>query len=70
MIMAVVFFIAFLTIPFQICFVVMDYEKIYLDNVNLLVYALCWIDIILQCITGFYNKDKDEITLEQGPILM
>ncbi|XP_058793323.1 potassium/sodium hyperpolarization-activated cyclic nucleotide-gated channel 1-like [Phymastichus coffea] len=69
LIMTIVYFIAFLTIPFQICFVVLDYKTIDLDNLNLFIYFLCWIDIILNCVTGFYNKSKDRISLDQGAIL-
>lgn len=68
-IMTLVYFVAFITIPFFMCFVVLDYETVRLDNVNPVIYVFCWIDIIGNCMTGFYDKNKDEIILDQGIIL-
>ncbi|XP_018318299.1 potassium/sodium hyperpolarization-activated cyclic nucleotide-gated channel 1 [Mycetomoellerius zeteki] len=68
--MMAVYFIAFLTIPFMICFVTMDYEIIGLDIVNIPIYAICWIDIILNCITGYYDKKTMSIELKPIKILI
>ncbi|OXU25307.1 hypothetical protein TSAR_002133 [Trichomalopsis sarcophagae] len=68
-IMMMVYFVAFITIPFFMCFVVLDYESVRLDNVNHVIYVFCWIDIIGNCMTGFYDKSKDEVILDQGMIL-
>ncbi|XP_018396305.1 PREDICTED: potassium/sodium hyperpolarization-activated cyclic nucleotide-gated channel 1-like [Cyphomyrmex costatus] len=62
--MMAIFFIAFFTIPFMICFVTMDYETIGLDIVNIPIYAICWIDIMLNCITGYYNKKTMSVELK------
>ncbi|XP_011689359.1 PREDICTED: potassium/sodium hyperpolarization-activated cyclic nucleotide-gated channel 1-like isoform X2 [Wasmannia auropunctata] len=39
--MMVIYLIAFFTIPFMICFVIMDYEIIRLDTVNIPIYVIC-----------------------------
>ncbi|KAL6256090.1 hypothetical protein P5V15_013325 [Pogonomyrmex californicus] len=64
--MMVIYMIAFFTIPFMICFVIMDYEIIRLDRVNIPIYAICWLDITLNCITGYY--DKKTMSFELKPI--
>ncbi|XP_014477559.1 PREDICTED: potassium/sodium hyperpolarization-activated cyclic nucleotide-gated channel 1-like [Dinoponera quadriceps] len=66
--MMVIYLIAFLTIPFMICFVVMDYESILLDKVNVPIYAICWLDISFNCITGYYDKRDTRIELKLGKI--
>lgn len=67
--MTVVLLIAFLTIPFVICFVVMCHDAIYLDRVNPLIYALCWVDIVCNCITGYNEKKRMRVVLEPSKIL-
>lgn len=62
--------IAFFTIPFMICFVIMDYESINLDKVNIPIYAICWLDITFNCITGYYDKKNLSVELEPLKILM
>lgn len=64
MFMSVVYSIALLTIPFMICFVVMDYEMIRLDKVNIPIYAICWLDILFNCITGVYNEKTVSVELK------
>ncbi|XP_032682375.1 potassium/sodium hyperpolarization-activated cyclic nucleotide-gated channel 1-like [Odontomachus brunneus] len=68
--MMAIYSIAFLTIPFMICFVVMDYESILLDKVNIPIYAICWLDISLNCITGYYDSKDMHIELKLSKILM
>ena len=68
-IMMVVYFTSFITIPFMTCFVILDYGTVRLDNVNLIIYMFCWVDIFSNCITGYYDTDKDEIVLDQRLIL-
>jgi len=68
--MVAIYFIAFFTIPFMICFVTMDYEVIGMDIVNIPIYAICWIDIMLNCITGYYDKKTRSIELKPIKILM
>ncbi|XP_076666394.1 potassium/sodium hyperpolarization-activated cyclic nucleotide-gated channel 4 [Andrena cerasifolii] len=67
--MTVVLLIAFLTIPFVICFVVMCHDAIYLDRVNPLIYAFCWVDIVCNCITGYDEKKRTRVVLEPSKIL-
>ncbi|XP_077270115.1 potassium/sodium hyperpolarization-activated cyclic nucleotide-gated channel 4 [Temnothorax americanus] len=64
--MTAIYMIAFFTIPFMVCFVIMDYETIRLDTVNLPIYAICWLDIILNCITGYY--DEKTMSVELKPV--
>lgn len=66
--MMTVYFIAFLTIPFMTCFIIMDYELIRLDKVNLPIYAICWLDILFNCITGYHDKRNMYIELEPTKI--
>ncbi|KYN21613.1 Potassium/sodium hyperpolarization-activated cyclic nucleotide-gated channel 1 [Trachymyrmex cornetzi] len=68
--MMAIYFIAFFTIPFMICFVTMDYEIIGLDIVNIPIYTICWIDIMFNCITGYYNKKTMSIELKPIKILI
>ncbi|KAG5323930.1 HCN1 protein, partial [Acromyrmex heyeri] len=68
--MMAIYFIAFFTIPFMICFVTMDYEIIGLDIVNIPIYAICWIDIMVNCITGYYDKKTMSIELKPIKILI
>ncbi|KAL6432460.1 hypothetical protein ACFW04_006804 [Cataglyphis niger] len=62
--MTIIYMIAFFTIPFMICFVTMDYESINLDKVNIPIYAICWLDIMFNCITGYYNKKNMSVELD------
>ncbi|KAL0102622.1 hypothetical protein PUN28_018127 [Cardiocondyla obscurior] len=62
--MMIIFMIAFFTIPFMVCIVIMDYETIRLDLVNVPIYAICWLDIMLNCITGYYNKKTMSVELK------
>lgn len=62
--MMVIYMIAFFTIPAMVCFVIMDYEIIRLDVVNIPIYAICWLDIILNCITGHYDKKTMSVELK------
>lgn len=64
--MTAIYMIALFTIPFMVCFVIMDYETINLDTVNIPIYAICWLDIMINCITGYY--DKKTMSVELNPI--
>ncbi|XP_011878172.1 PREDICTED: potassium/sodium hyperpolarization-activated cyclic nucleotide-gated channel 1-like [Vollenhovia emeryi] len=66
--MMAVYTIAFFTIPFVICFVIMDYESIRVDTVNFPIYVMCWVDIILNCVTGYYDKKTMSIELKPSKI--
>jgi len=44
----------------------MDYEIIRLDTVNIPIYAICWLDIMINCITGYY--DEKTMSVELNPI--
>nr|XP_012216655.1 PREDICTED: potassium/sodium hyperpolarization-activated cyclic nucleotide-gated channel 1-like [Linepithema humile] len=68
--MMAIYFIAFFTIPFMICFVVMDYEFIRLDKVNIPIYTICWLDILFNCITGYYDKRNISIELKPTKIFL
>jgi len=68
--MITLYMIAFFTIPFIICFVIMDYETIRLDIVNIPIYAICWLDIILNCITGHYDEKTMSVELKPIKIFM
>lgn len=67
--MIVVYGIAFFTIPFMISFVIMDYEVIRLDKVNIFIYMMCWFDIVVTCITGYYDKKDMRVELRSLKIL-
>ncbi|KAK2580594.1 hypothetical protein KPH14_007716 [Odynerus spinipes] len=66
--MVVIYGVAFLTIPFMISFIVMDYELIRLDKVNILIYIVCWLDIIGNCITGYHDKNDALVELRPSKI--
>ncbi|KAG5322765.1 HCN4 protein, partial [Pseudoatta argentina] len=76
--MMAIYFIAFFTIPFMICFVTMDYEIIGLDIVNIPIYAICWIDIfyediqrrIISCKHYFQHFEIKNFYFEFGTTLL
>ncbi|XP_078038495.1 potassium/sodium hyperpolarization-activated cyclic nucleotide-gated channel 1 [Augochlora pura] len=70
MIMLAVYMVAFLTIPFYVCYIVMSHDAIRVDNFNVLLYALCWVDIVMTCITGYYNKHQMQVELDPRMIIM
>lgn len=41
----------------------MDYEVLRLDKVNLFIYIMCWLDIIVTCMTGYYDKKNMRVEL-------
>lgn len=63
-----VYLIAFVTIPFMICCVVLDFEKIRVDNVNLSIYGFCWLGIVLNCITGYHDNINKEFVMDPDKI--
>ncbi|XP_035723457.1 potassium/sodium hyperpolarization-activated cyclic nucleotide-gated channel 1-like [Vespa mandarinia] len=67
--MIVIYGIAFFTIPFMISFVIMDYEVLRLDKVNIFIYTICWLDIIVTCITGYYDKKNMRVELRPLKII-
>lgn len=66
--MTATYLIAFFTIPCMICFVVMDYKSIHLDKVNIPIYAICWVDIAFNFITGYYDEKNVSVELKLGRI--
>lgn len=66
--MTAIHMIAFLTIPFSVCFVIMCHDQIRLDQFNILIYTFCWLDIISNCITGYNNKVSMRVELEPSKI--
>jgi hypothetical protein len=62
--------VALITIPYMISFIVMDYELIRLDKVNIAIYAICWLDILLNCITGYYDTKISTVQLKPAKILL
>ncbi|KAI4481119.1 hypothetical protein M0804_009745 [Polistes exclamans] len=66
--MMVIYGIAFFTIPFMISFIIMDYELLRLDKVNILIYIVCWLDIICNCITGYYDEKNVHVELRLSKI--
>ncbi|EFN84743.1 potassium/sodium hyperpolarization-activated cyclic nucleotide-gated channel 4 [Harpegnathos saltator] len=68
--MMAIYSVAFLTIPFMICFVVKDYQSILLDKVNVPIYAIFWLDIAFNCITGYYDSKDMHIELKLSKIFM
>ncbi|XP_043255158.1 potassium/sodium hyperpolarization-activated cyclic nucleotide-gated channel 1-like [Colletes gigas] len=69
LIMSVIYLIAFVSIPFVICFIVMNHEGIRLDKYNLFIYAFCWLDIFCNCVTGYKDKKRGIVVLEPLKIL-
>ncbi|XP_026674381.1 potassium/sodium hyperpolarization-activated cyclic nucleotide-gated channel 3-like [Ceratina calcarata] len=63
--MTVIFMIAFLSIPFTACFINMSHDMIRVDSFNLLIYAFCWLDILCNCMSGYY--DVNEVVVELAP---
>ncbi|KAJ8673833.1 hypothetical protein QAD02_005095 [Eretmocerus hayati] len=68
-VMTMVFFVAFITIPFMMCFVVLDYHGKNFDDIDTVIYIFCWIDIFTNLITGYYDEIRSEFILDQGKIL-
>ncbi|XP_017789769.1 PREDICTED: potassium/sodium hyperpolarization-activated cyclic nucleotide-gated channel 3-like, partial [Habropoda laboriosa] len=65
-IMTVVYMLSFLTIPFSVSFIVMRHDELQLDKFNFLIYTFCWLDIVCNCMTGYY--DKKQIRIELKPL--
>lgn len=68
--MTVVYLVAFLTIPFSVCFVVMSHDDVLLDRLNILIYTFCWFDIVVNFFTGHYDKKQQRILLNPLMIFM
>ncbi|XP_020280033.1 potassium/sodium hyperpolarization-activated cyclic nucleotide-gated channel 4-like [Pseudomyrmex gracilis] len=66
--MTAIYLIAFFTIPCMICFVVMDYKSIRLDKVNIPIYAICWIDVAFNFVTGYCDEKNMSVELKLGRI--
>ncbi|XP_076226436.1 potassium/sodium hyperpolarization-activated cyclic nucleotide-gated channel 2 [Nomia melanderi] len=69
LIMMVVYMIAFLSIPFMICYVVMSHDAIRVDNFNILIYTFCWVDIVVNCVSGYYDKMQMQVELDPWKII-
>ncbi|KAK0182317.1 hypothetical protein PV327_000468 [Microctonus hyperodae] len=68
-IMIFIYAISFIIIPFMTTFIVFDYEIVRLDKISLFLYIFFWLDIIINCITGFYNKNERLVNFNQSDIL-
>jgi len=68
--MTIVFIVGLLTIPYMISFIVMDYKLIGLDKVNIAIYVFCWLDILLNCVTGYYDKKLSTVQLKPTKIFL
>ncbi|XP_015439732.1 PREDICTED: LOW QUALITY PROTEIN: potassium/sodium hyperpolarization-activated cyclic nucleotide-gated channel 4-like [Dufourea novaeangliae] len=69
-VMTVVFMISFLTIPFLISYVVLSHDDILMDKVNIVIYVFCWVDIIINCNTGYYDRKLANVELQPGKIMI
>lgn len=63
-----VYAIAFITVPFMISFIVLDYELVRIDTINPLIYVFFWFDIILNCFTGIPSNRRMVIDLRQSKV--
>ncbi|XP_066594908.1 potassium/sodium hyperpolarization-activated cyclic nucleotide-gated channel 1-like [Prorops nasuta] len=61
---AILYFVALVTIPFMISFVVMNFKFIGMDKLNLSIYAISWISIFLNFITGYYDVKTKSVYLD------
>ncbi|XP_043274075.1 potassium/sodium hyperpolarization-activated cyclic nucleotide-gated channel 4-like [Venturia canescens] len=64
--MTLVYAVAFITVPFMISFIVLDYEVIRIDTVNPVIYVFFWLDIIFNCFTGVPSNGQKIINLRQS----
>ncbi|XP_068982398.1 potassium/sodium hyperpolarization-activated cyclic nucleotide-gated channel 1-like [Bombus flavifrons] len=70
LVMTVVYLVGFLTIPFSVSFIVMSHDRIRMDKFNFLIYAFCWMDIVCNCFTGYYDKKLMQVELAPFKIFM
>ncbi|XP_050487368.1 potassium/sodium hyperpolarization-activated cyclic nucleotide-gated channel 1-like [Bombus huntii] len=70
LVMTVVYMVSFLTIPFSVSFIVMSHDRIRMDKFNFLIYAFCWMDIVCNCFTGYYDKKLMQVELAPFKIFM
>ncbi|XP_043582946.1 potassium/sodium hyperpolarization-activated cyclic nucleotide-gated channel 1-like [Bombus pyrosoma] len=70
LVMTVVYMVGFLTIPFSVSFIVMSHDKIRMDKFNFLIYAFCWMDIVCNCFSGYYDKKLMQVELAPFKIFM
>ncbi|KAL7301338.1 hypothetical protein TKK_0006070 [Trichogramma kaykai] len=63
-VMLIIYAISFVTVPFFICFVVLDYEEVNMDMANVYLYFFHWVDIVCQCFTGYYDEQSSTVILD------
>ncbi|XP_014217251.1 potassium/sodium hyperpolarization-activated cyclic nucleotide-gated channel 1-like [Copidosoma floridanum] len=69
MVMVVLYFFQFTLIPFMMCFVIIEHQTRNFFVLNLIMSIFSWIDILGNCITGYYDREKDEFVMDQVTIL-
>ncbi|XP_053985509.1 potassium/sodium hyperpolarization-activated cyclic nucleotide-gated channel 2-like [Hylaeus volcanicus] len=67
--MAAIYLISFISIPFMVCFIVMCHDRVRLDKYNLFIYTFCWLDIVCNCITGYYDEKHRSVEMQLSKIL-
>ncbi|XP_043521058.1 potassium/sodium hyperpolarization-activated cyclic nucleotide-gated channel 1-like [Frieseomelitta varia] len=70
LIMTVIYLIAFLTIPFSVCFIIMSHDEVLMDKFNISIYTFCWLDIVFNCFTGYYDKNSMQVELNPSKIFL
>lgn len=68
--MTVIYLIAFLTIPFSVCFIIMSHDEVLTDKFNISIYTFCWLDIVFNCFTGYYDKSSMQVELNPSKIFV
>lgn len=63
--MTFIYAISFMVIPFMTSFIVFNYDDVKLDKISPILYKFYYIDILLNLITGVYDKSKNNITFNQ-----
>lgn len=67
--MVLVYLVGFISIPLMTSFRILNILEVLSDDINLYVYAVCWLDVVMNCITGVYDKNKSKVILEPKKIL-
>ncbi|CAD1469821.1 unnamed protein product, partial [Heterotrigona itama] len=70
LIMTVIYLVAFLSIPFSVCFIVMSHDEVLMDKFNITIYTFCWLDIVCNCFTGYYDKKSMQVELNPSKIFV
>ncbi|XP_048510269.1 potassium/sodium hyperpolarization-activated cyclic nucleotide-gated channel 1-like [Athalia rosae] len=67
--MVIVYCVSFITIPLMTSFKILNFFEIQMDDFNLYVYAFCWADIFMNCVSGVYDEATGRIVLELREII-